>query len=158
MTNRSEPMQRVKQALEEHGLDCEIRVIPEGTRTSREAADAIGCKIAEIAKSIALFSGDDPVLVIASGKNRVDLGKVANKFGDKVEMMDADSVKKITGFPVGGVPPIGHDTKMEILIDEDLLDFDIVWAAAGTIKSVFSLTPQDLVMITSGKVCDVKES
>lgn len=124
------------------------------TRTSADAAAAIGCEVAEIAKSLVFKAAKSgrPVLVIASGTNRVDEKKVAKLIGEKISRADADFVREATGFAIGGVPPIGHATPPLTLIDEDLLRFEMIWAAAGTPNAVFKLTPAQLKEITGGEV------
>lgn len=129
-----------------------------GTRTAADAAAAIGCEVAEIAKSL-LFRAKDtgrPVLVVASGVNRVDEKKVAALIGEKIARADADFVRETTGYAIGGVPPVGHAIAPLTLIDEDLLTFATIWAAAGTPNAVFKLTPAELVELTGGKVAGVK--
>lgn len=147
--------QRVQAALHERGLDVEVIEFAESTRTSAEAAAAIGCEVAEIAKSLVFTAGGRPVLVIASGANRVDTRKLAALAGGKVDRADADVVREATGFAIGGVPPVGHATALPIFIDRDLLAFARIYAAAGTPNAVFPLTPGDLVRITGGQVVDV---
>jgi len=129
-----------------------------GTRTAADAAAAVGCKVAEIAKSL-VFRGKEsgrPVLVVASGFNRVDEKKVAALIGEKIARADADFVREKTGFAIGGVPPVGHASALLTLIDEDLLQFETIWAAAGTPNAVFKLTPAALVELTGGRVADAK--
>jgi prolyl-tRNA editing enzyme YbaK/EbsC (Cys-tRNA(Pro) deacylase) len=129
-----------------------------GTRTAADAAAAIGCRQAEIAKSL-LFRAKDsgrPVLVVASGVNRVDEKKVALLIGEKIGRADAEFVRENTGFAIGGVPPVGHASAPVTLIDEDLLAFATIWAAAGTPNAVFRLTPGELVELTGGKVAGVR--
>jgi len=126
------------------------------TRTSQDAAAAIGCTVAEIAKSLIFKSSEGrAVLVIASGVNRVDEKKVRALLGAKIERADADFVREATGFAIGGVPPIGHATPSVVLIDHDLERFSAVWAAAGTPNAVFKITPADLVRLTQGQVADI---
>ena len=127
------------------------------TRTSAEAAAAIGCEVAEIAKSL-VFKGartGRPVLVVASGTNRVDEKKVAALIGEKIGRADAEFVREATGFAIGGVPPVGHATPPLTLIDEDLFRFEAIWAAAGTPNAVFKLTPAELQELTGGEVAAV---
>jgi Cys-tRNA(Pro) deacylase len=127
-----------------------------GTRTSQEAAAAIGCTVAEIAKSLIFKSAQGRVvLVIASGVNRVDEKKVRALLGDKIERADAEFVRDKTGYAIGGVPPVGHATPPIVLIDEDLQRFPVVWAAAGTPNAVFKVTPADLIRLTQGQVADI---
>jgi prolyl-tRNA editing enzyme YbaK/EbsC (Cys-tRNA(Pro) deacylase) len=127
------------------------------TRTAADAAAAIGCTVGEIAKSLifrGLFS-NRPVLVVASGVNRVDEAKVAEAVGEKIARADADFVREATGFAIGGVPPVGHATPPTVLIDEALMAFAAVWAAAGTPNAVFRLTPSDLIDLTGGRVAAI---
>jgi prolyl-tRNA editing enzyme YbaK/EbsC (Cys-tRNA(Pro) deacylase) len=124
------------------------------TRTAADAAAAIGCTVAQIAKSL-IFRGagrDRPVLVVASGVNRVDETKVAETVGEAIARADADFVRERTGFVIGGVPPVGHKDPPIVLIDESLMAFAEIWAAAGTPNAVFRLTPPDLVALTGGRV------
>jgi prolyl-tRNA editing enzyme YbaK/EbsC (Cys-tRNA(Pro) deacylase) len=126
------------------------------TRTSEDAAAAIGCTVAEIAKSLIFKSAEGrPVLVIASGGNRVDEKKVQALLGGKITRADAAFVRDVTGFVIGGVPPIGHATPPIVLIDSDLQRFTAVWAAGGTPNTVFQIAPGDLVRLTQGSVADV---
>jgi len=150
--------QRVQDALTKLGHQGRVRVMPASTRTSAEAAAAVGCTVAEIAKSIIFRAKQSQraVLVIASGINRVDEKKVAVLIGEGIGKADAEFVRGRTGFVIGGVPPLGHDTPPIVLIDQDLLALANIWAAAGTPHSVFPLTPQQLVALTLGKVADVR--
>jgi prolyl-tRNA editing enzyme YbaK/EbsC (Cys-tRNA(Pro) deacylase) len=126
------------------------------TRTSEDAAAAIGCSVAEIAKSLVFkTAAGRPVLVIASGTNRVDEKKVRALLGAKIERADADFVREATGYVIGGVPPLAHATEPVVLIDRDLEAFEAIWAAAGTPNAVFRLTLADLVRLTGGQVADV---
>ena len=126
------------------------------TRTSEDAAAAIGCTVAEIAKSLIFKSAQGrPVLVIASGVNRVDERKVQALLGGKIGRADADFVRNMTGYAIGGVPPIGHATPPIVVIDRELERFAAVWAAAGTPNAVFRITPADLVRLTQGQVADI---
>jgi prolyl-tRNA editing enzyme YbaK/EbsC (Cys-tRNA(Pro) deacylase) len=139
------------------GPDYEVLEFDAGTRTAAEAATAIGCSIAEIAKSL-VFRADPSgraVLVIASGVNRVDEAKVAALVGEAIGRADADFVRAKTGFSIGGVPPVGHVEPLLTLIDESLGAFETIWAAAGTPNAVFRLTPADLLRLTGGKAVAV---
>jgi prolyl-tRNA editing enzyme YbaK/EbsC (Cys-tRNA(Pro) deacylase) len=151
---------RVQAALQARGLDCAVVEMPQTTRTAAEAAAAIGCTVAQIAKSLVFraVASDAPVLVIASGVNRVDEKRVAGLCGEKIGRADADFVRARTGFAIGGVPPLGHATPLATYIDEDLLQFEAIWAAAGTPFAVFRLTPADLVRATGGTVAQVKKA
>ena len=149
---------RVQQALEVQGVAMQVVELPDSTRSAPEAAQAIGCDVAQIVKSL-LFKTKKtgrPVLVLASGVNRVDEKKLRRLVGEKIGKADADFVREQTGFAIGGVPPVGHKTPLTPLIDADLLQHDQLWAAAGTPHAVFALTPDDLLTLTGGRVEDVK--
>jgi prolyl-tRNA editing enzyme YbaK/EbsC (Cys-tRNA(Pro) deacylase) len=148
---------KVRAALSERGFDAHPVEFAESTRTSAEAAAAVGTTLGQIAKSLVFDAGGEPVLVIASGANRVSTAKVAALLGAKVSRADAELVRGATGFPIGGVPPVAHAQPLRILIDEDLLAFDGIWASAGTPNAVFPIPPQDLVRVTGGTVSDVRE-
>ncbi len=126
------------------------------TRTAEDAAAAVGCTVAQIAKSLVFRSASGrSVLVIASGANRVDEKKAAAQIGERIGRADADFVREATGFAIGGVPPVGHATEPIVLIDETLMGFDAIWAAAGTPNAVFRLTPADLVALTRGTIASI---
>lgn len=150
---------RVQEALAAQGFAFEVREFPDSTRTSAEAAAAIGCSVAQIAKSL-VFRGAQSgkaVLIVASGANRVDPAKAEALLGEAIKRADADFVREATGFAIGGVPPLGHDRPLVTLIDEDLLAFEEVWAAAGTPHAVFRLSPKDLGDLTGGRIGDLKQ-
>lgn len=150
---------RVQEALAAQGFAFEVREFPDSTRTSAEAAAAIGCSVAQIAKSL-VFRGAQSgkaVLIVASGANRVDPAKAEALLGEAIKRADADFVREATGFAIGGVPPLGHDRPLVTLIDEDLLAFEEVWAAAGTPNAVFRLSPKDLGDLTGGRIGDLKQ-
>jgi prolyl-tRNA editing enzyme YbaK/EbsC (Cys-tRNA(Pro) deacylase) len=154
----SDTAQRVENWLSGRGLTGRVREMTASTRTSAEAAAAIGCAVAQIAKSL-IFRGRDsgtPLLVVASGVNRVDEKKLAALVGERVTRPDADYVRAATGFAIGGVPPAGHERALRTLVDADLLALDPIWAAAGTPVAVFHLTPAELLSLTSGEVADLK--
>lgn len=150
--------QKVQDALATLGLELDVKEFPHTTRTSAEAAAAIGCDVAQIAKSLVFKGGQSgrPILVIASGANRVNEKVVAALAGELIERADADFVRAKTGFVIGGVPPIGHAEPLVTLIDEDLFQFGEIWAAAGTPNAVFRLAPADLPRMTNGRVANVK--
>ena len=125
------------------------------TKTSADAAAAIGCGVAQIAKSLVFRAGERPVLVVASGTNRVDEKKVGALLGQKIERADADFVRATTGYAIGGVAPVGHATAPLVLLDEDLKRYDTIWAAAGTPNAVFRLTPADLERLTGAAFADI---
>lgn len=158
MSLLKESAQRVQDLLAEGGYSNKVVELPDSARTAQEAADAIGCEVAQIAKSIIfrLKSSDKPLLVVASGENRVNEKLVAEKVNDKLGKADADFVRERTGFVIGGVSPIGHVEAITTLIDEDLFRFKTLWAAAGHPKAVFELTPDELVAMTGGQVIQVK--
>lgn len=154
----SSSAQRVQSALNEHNLELRVVELPGSTRTSQEAADTIGCEVSQIAKSI-IFRGKEsetPILVIASGENRISERKLKSVVGEKVEKPDAEFVLDETGYVVGGIPPVGHKNDIVTYIDEDLMDHKVIWTAAGTPNALFSLTPQELLEITNGEIIDVK--
>jgi prolyl-tRNA editing enzyme YbaK/EbsC (Cys-tRNA(Pro) deacylase) len=150
--------QRIQDLLDELGHEGRVRVFDGTTRTAADAAAAIGCEVAQIAKSLVFraLQSDAPVLVIASGANRVDEAKIAAALGEKLGKADAAFVRERSGFAIGGVAPIGHREPPIVLIDRDLLAFDEIWAAAGTPQAVFPLQPGDLEMLTGGRVIDIK--
>lgn len=154
---RSPSLRRVAEALAEHSLDGRVVELPDSTRTAREAAEALGCSVAQIAKSIVFRREDSggPLLVIASGANRVDEDAVAREVGTMLGKADAAFVRERTGFVIGGVAPVGHLEPVPTLVDEDLFRLDVLWAAAGTPRSVFPLTAEELVRITGGRVTRV---
>jgi prolyl-tRNA editing enzyme YbaK/EbsC (Cys-tRNA(Pro) deacylase) len=149
---------RVRAALAGFGLVTEIREFDASTRTSAEAAAAIGCDVAQIAKSLVFRarSANQPVLVIASGINRVDEKKLEAALGDKIGRADPDFVRAATGFAIGGVAPVGHSGPVRVFIDADLRQYAEIWAAAGAPNAVFRLTPAELERITDGTVIPVK--
>lgn len=153
----SSSAQRIQDVLAAAGKSLVVQELPQTTRTANDAATAIGCAVAQIAKSI-VFRGADgqPVLVVASGINRVDPAKVASLVGQPIGKADADYVREQTGFVIGGTPPLGHLRAITTLIDEDLLSLEEIWAAAGTPNAVFCLRPADLVELTGGKIAVIK--
>ena len=146
----------VVEAARSLGLDLQVREFPEGTRTAQDAADAIGCAVDQIVKSLVFVADTDPVLVLTSGGNRVDVVKVGRETGSAgVRKADAEEVRAATGYAIGGTPPFGHDRELKVLIDRDLTGFDLVWAAAGTPRHVFPIAAGELVRVTGGRVVDV---
>jgi prolyl-tRNA editing enzyme YbaK/EbsC (Cys-tRNA(Pro) deacylase) len=152
-----------KRAREEHGLELETTEFPEGTKTAEDAAEAVGCDVAQIASSIVLVAGEDPVVVVTSGANRVSMAKLAAERGvdeDDVRMADADEVREATGYAIGGVPPFCHRGEIEgvpTYLDETLTDYQVVWAAAGTPEAVFPVTPETIEATAEATVLDVAE-
>jgi prolyl-tRNA editing enzyme YbaK/EbsC (Cys-tRNA(Pro) deacylase) len=149
---------RVRAALVAAGLPAEIKEFDASTRTAADAAAAIGCTQAQIAKSLVFraTASNKAVLVIASGINRVDEKKLGILIGEKIGKADADFVRAETGFAIGGVAPVGHTGPVTVLIDADLTQYPEIWAAAGAPNAVFRLTPADLVSVTEGRVAEVK--
>lgn len=156
-TSLSRAAARVQSALSAGGVAAAVRELPASTRTAREAAAALGCAEAQIAKSLVFRAVESarPLLVIASGANQVDVAKLAALCGETVARADAAFVREATGYAIGGIPPLGHVQPIATWIDRDLLALPLVWAAAGTPNAVFALTPAVLVDVTAGTVADV---
>lgn len=145
-------------ALRELGLDVEIRRFPDETRTALQAAEAIGCEVAEIVKSLIFAADGVPVLVLMDGASRVDVERVRQELGAaKVTRADAKAVREATGYAIGGVPPFGHRTRTRVLADRGILAHTVVWAAAGTPHTVFAMDPKTLVTHAGGTLVDVRE-
>jgi prolyl-tRNA editing enzyme YbaK/EbsC (Cys-tRNA(Pro) deacylase) len=153
----SSSAQKVQQALQAIGLQLEVVELPASTRTSQEAAQAIGCQVGQIAKSIVFRAGtsQQAVLVIASGPNRVNEKVIEELIGEAIVKADAEFVRQKAGFVIGGVPPVGHVEHLQTFIDQDLLGYADIWAAAGTPHAVFHLTPDELLRMTGGLVVKV---
>jgi prolyl-tRNA editing enzyme YbaK/EbsC (Cys-tRNA(Pro) deacylase) len=144
----------VVEAARARGLEIEPRSFPEGTKTAADAAAAIGVEVGQIVKSLVFLVDGVPTMALVAGDNRLDEAKLAAAAGGtEVVRPDGDAVRAATGFPIGGVPPLGHD--LPIHVDRDLLRFDVVWAAAGTWTDVFAITPGDLVRVTGGAVAEL---
>ena len=151
--------QKVADAARALGLSVEIVEVEETTRTAQDAANTIGCQVAQIVKSLLFIVEGQPVMALVSGVNRLDERKLAALRGvgrKQVERADADTAKAATGFSIGGVPPFGHTSWLPVYVDEDLIRFDVVWAAAGTPFAVFAITPKELVRASQGIVADLK--
>lgn len=141
----------------EHGVDIETRSFPEGTETAGDAAAAIGCETAQIASSIALVA-DELVVVVTSGANRVDTRKLATLRGvHTARMADPEEIEELLGYEIGAVPPLCHDTAVPTYLDDTLLEYETVWAAAGSQSSVFPIDPETLASLTDATVADVVE-
>jgi len=151
--------QKVQDALADLGLTLQVVELPASTRTAAEAAQAVGCQVGQIVKSLVFKTKhtNRPILVIASGANRVDEKKLEVLIGEPLGKADADFVRQQTGFVIGGVPPVGHSQILETFIDQDLLQYPWVWAAAGTPNAVFQLVPADLSRMSGGRLVDIKE-
>jgi prolyl-tRNA editing enzyme YbaK/EbsC (Cys-tRNA(Pro) deacylase) len=158
MNELSQSAQRVQAALKEVGLDSQVVELPNSTRTAVEAAQAVNCQVGQIVKSLIFRGGETnrPILVIASGANRVDEIRLAELANEPVKKADADFVYRSTGYAIGGVPPVGLSGPILTFMDEDLLQYATVWSAAGTPHAVFELNPADLVRITGSTVTRIK--
>jgi Cys-tRNA(Pro) deacylase len=158
VTSLKPSAQKVQEALQAGGFSNQVVEFPESTRTSVEAAAAVGCTVGQIAKSLIFQAktSKQAVLVIASGSNRVDEKRLSALLGEKLQKPDAEFVREQTGFVIGGVPPLGHNQPLITYIDEDLLQYSEIWAAAGHPNAVFQLAPADLVRMTNGQVASLK--
>lgn len=148
---------KVQTALTALGVDCKVVELPGSTRSAKEAAEAIGCGVEQIVKSL-VFRGkqsNQAILVLASGTNRVNEKKLSQLAGEAIEKADADFVRQQSGYAIGGVPPIGHANPMRTFIDQDLLQYTEIWAAAGTPHAVFRLLPSDLKRISDGEIVSI---
>lgn len=147
---------KVREALAALGIAAEIIEFPQGTRTARDAARAIGTTLGQIVKSLVFLADGRPILVLASGRNQVDTAKLARAAASsRIDRADADDVRSATGFAIGGVPPVGHTVPLETFVDEDLLVYDLVYAAAGTPTAIFPIAPGELVRATGGRIIDL---
>jgi len=151
------PAERVQAELAALGLDRKVIELDVHARTSQQAADALGVAVAQIAKSLIFMVDGAPVLVIASGVNRVDEGKLGALAGGRVRRADADTVRQVTGYAIGGVPPVAHDSKLPVYVDRDLRQYDLLYAAGGLPECVFPLTPDELIRVTAGRVADLRQ-
>lgn len=159
MIELSKSAQTVQAALQAKGLDFKVVELPSSTRTASEAAQTIGCDAAQIIKSL-LFKTkhtQQPILILASGINQVDLTVLTKVLNEEIVKADADFARQVTGFAIGGIPPIGHREKMKTFIDEDLLTHTELWAAAGTPHAVFKLHANDLQRLVDGEVINITQ-
>jgi prolyl-tRNA editing enzyme YbaK/EbsC (Cys-tRNA(Pro) deacylase) len=150
---------RVQDHLIGKGFEFEVKELPDSTRTAQEAAESVGCTVSQIAKSLVFKdkASDLPILVIASGSNRVDVKKIEKSTGLKLGKADGNYVKDKVGFAIGGVPPVGHNYPLKTILDPDLKKYEVIWAAAGTPYAVFQLKSTDLEPLTSGIWIDLAE-
>ena len=158
MSTLSSSAQKVQDQLKSLGFDYTVIEHAGSTRTAQEAADRAGCELGQIVKSL-IFKGKEsgkPILVLTSGANRVDEKRISEYAGEAITRPDADFVRSVTGFAIGGVPPVGHLQKMETYLDEDFWQYETIWAAAGTPNAIFEMKTSDLEKMTSGKVMRVK--
>ncbi len=150
---------RVIAAAREAGLEITTRRFPEGTKTAADAAAAIGVAVGQIVKSLVFAVDGEIVMAYVSGANQLDEKKLAAAAGGaKCSRVDADAVRAATGYPIGGVPPFGHATQLRVFVDPDLLQYDEVWAAAGTWNDNFGANPNDIVRVAGGVVTDLKRT
>ena len=158
MPTLSSSAQKIQDLLNSLGYNYIVIEHAESTRTAQEAADRAGCELGQIVKSL-IFKGKEsgkPILVLTSGANRVDEKRISRYAGEHISRADADFVRAVTGFAIGGVPPVGHVQKMETYLDEDFLQYQTIWAAAGTPNAIFELKTEDLQKMTDGKIVMVK--
>ncbi len=151
--------QKVADAAAGLGLSIAITEYTETTRTAEDAARAIGCSVGQIVKSLMFLVDGQPVMALVSGPNRLDDKKLAAACGaskNKIKRADADTVREVTGFAIGGVPPFGHKTRIPVYIDRDFWQYETIWAAAGTPNAVFAVAPENLARVTGGQVLDLK--
>ncbi len=150
---------RVMEAARERGLEITTKRFPEGTKTAADAAAAIGVSVGQIVKSLVFAVDGEIVMAYVSGSNQLDEKKLALAAGGaKCSRVDADAVRAATGYPIGGVPPFGHSTQLRVFVDPDLLQYDEVWAAAGTWNDNFGANPNDIVRVAGGVVADLKRT
>jgi prolyl-tRNA editing enzyme YbaK/EbsC (Cys-tRNA(Pro) deacylase) len=155
---RTKKAQDIQDFLHKKGVECKVLELPSSTRTAQDAADSLKCSIGQIAKSLVFKTekSGKPILVLASGANRVNEKLIALGVGEGVQKADADFVREVTGFAIGGIPPVGHVQAIDfIFVDKDLLQFDTVWAAAGTPHAVFNVKTKDLLSLVDGKLISV---
>lgn len=156
--SRSGAIERFVQEAHVLGLTIEVREFPEGTRTARDAARAIGCDVAQIVKSLVFMAGEEPFLALTSGPNRADTDRLSDLTDDRpVRQATAEEARAATGFAIGGTPPFGHPEPLRVLCDRDLLEHEVLWAAAGTPRSVFPISPGDLLRASGAEPADLKE-
>lgn len=158
MATLSPTAHKIQDLLNALGYSYTVIEHTESTRTAQEAADRAGCELGQIVKSL-IFRGrtsGKPILVLTSGPNRVNEKRISEYAGEPIGKADADFVRTVTGFAIGGVPPIGHAQPMETYLDEDFLQFQTIWAAAGTPNAIFELKTEDLQKMTGGKIVTVK--
>jgi len=151
----SKNSQKVQAFLDQYGLKLKVQELAQSTRTAQDAAEAVGCEIGQIVKSLIFRSGRTPLLFLVSGKNQLNVKKVGSSLGRTLKKADADFARAAAGYPIGGVPPVAHAVRMEIFIDRDLMAYDRVWAAAGTPNAVFEIESKNLPLVTSGRIIEV---
>lgn len=155
----SEPVaayDRVKLALRAAEVDVRIEEFSSSTRTAAEAAASVGTSLGQIVKSLVFYAGEKPVLALVSGANQLDPDRLGRLTGTAINRADAEAVREATSYAIGGVPPIGFPAPIPTFIDRDLMQYEVVWAAAGTPRHVFPIAPGDLLRITDGTLADLK--
>ena len=151
-------IERFTRAAEAVGLHPRILEFPEGTRTARDAAAAVGCEVGQIVKSLVFVAGTEPILALTSGPNRADTERLSALLGGvPVRRADPEEAREATGFAIGGTPPFGHPRPLRVFCDRDLLGYEEVWAAAGTPHAVFAIAPTDLLRASGAEAVDLKE-
>ena len=155
MDQRLSAPNRVRAALAAAGVAARVDEFASSTRTAQDAANAVGTSVGQIVKSLVFLAGEAPVLALVSGANQLDPARLAELTGVAIGKADAEVVRQATGYAIGGVPPIGFPAPIPTFIDRDLLQYDVVWAAAGTPRHVFPIAPVDLVRITGGRVAEL---
>jgi prolyl-tRNA editing enzyme YbaK/EbsC (Cys-tRNA(Pro) deacylase) len=151
-------IERFEEAARAAGMSLQIRRFPQGTKTAGDAAGAIGCEIGQIVKSLVFMADGRPFLALTSGANRADPSRLARLLGsEEVRKANPEEAREATGYAIGGTPPFGHPRRLRVVLDRDLLTYEVVWAAAGTPDSVFPLTPEDLLETTEAEIADFKE-
>jgi prolyl-tRNA editing enzyme YbaK/EbsC (Cys-tRNA(Pro) deacylase) len=149
---------RFMEAAAALGIDPHVHRFPQGTKTAADAAAAIGCEIGQIVKSLVFATGAEPLLALTSGSNRADTERLCSLAGtSEVRRATPEEAREATGFAIGGTPPFGHPRQLQVLVDRDLMGFEVVWAAAGAPDSVFPIDPADLVRVSGGSVEDFRE-
>jgi prolyl-tRNA editing enzyme YbaK/EbsC (Cys-tRNA(Pro) deacylase) len=151
-----ELMKRFEVWLAESGIGVGVRRFPDGTRTAVDAAKAVGCEVEQIVKSLVFVAAGKPVVALVSGANRLDEKRLAAVAGEPVTKADAETARTATGYAIGGVPPFGHATNVQVFMDRDLLGHGVVWAAAGRPDSVFEISPGHLRELSEAVVVDLK--
>lgn len=149
-------MGRFESWLAESAVAIEVRQFPQGTRTAVEAAQAVGCDVAQIVKSLVFVAAGQPVVALVSGANRLDEKRLGAVAGEPVAKADADTARGATGYSIGGVPPFGHATQVHVFMDRDLMQHRVVWAAAGRPDSVFEIEPERLRELSGATLADLK--
>ena len=152
---RTNAIDRFIGEAEASGLDVEVQRYPDGTRTAADAAAAVGCEIDQIVKSLVFMADVRAILILCSGARRVDEEKLAEYIGTEIRIAGASEVRAATGYAIGGTPPLGHTVPLKTVVDPHLMEFEEIWAAAGTPDSVFPIQPKELVKATSGAVVAV---